>query len=386
MGPLKGVRVLEMSNIGPGPFCGMLLADLGADVLRVDRLAASDLGFAIDPRYDLLNRGKQAVAIDLKNPEGIAAVRELAAKADLLIEGYRPGVMEKLGLGPDVLLGDNPALVYGRMTGWGQAGSYAPMAGHDINYIGAVGALASIGPKDGVPIPPLNLVGDFGGGSLYLAMGLLAALLEARQSGQGQVIDAAMVDGVASLMTMHLGFLQAGIWQNGRGTNSLDGGSPYYRCYRTNDGHFMAVGAIELRFYGILLDRLGLDPATLPDRENPAEWDRLAAVFEAEFARKSRDQWIEVFHGSDACVTPVYDIEEMATSPIARERSLFTPADGVMAPAPAPRFSRTAPDAPTGTRNPSAITHESLTAWGIDAGRIGELAAIGVIPADAPAR
>lgn len=383
MGPLKGVRILEMSNIGPGPFCGMLLADLGADVLRVDRLAASDLGFAIDPRYDLLNRGKQAVAIDLKNLEGIAAVRELAAKADLLIEGYRPGVMEKLGLGPDVLLGDNPALVYGRMTGWGQAGSYSPMAGHDINYIGAVGALASIGPKDGVPVPPLNLVGDFGGGSLYLAMGLLAALLEARQSGQGQVIDAAMVDGVASLMAMHVGFRQAGIWNLERGTNSVDGGAPYYCCYRTSDGKFMAAGPVEHRFYDIMIDKLGLDHADLPDRDDPSCWAELKTIIQARFTTRSREEWTALFRGTDACVTPVYDLDEAQTSKIGRERGLFIEANGIIAPAPAPRFSRTNCSTPSGTVDPARATAASLEAWGIEPARITRLAAAGVIPAAA---
>ena len=239
MGPLSGIRVLEMSNIGPAPFCGMLLADLGADVMRVDRLARGDLGFAMDPRFDTLNRGKQAIAIDLKSSEGLDTVRDLARRADMLIEGYRPGVMEKLGLGPDVLLGDNPRLVYGRMTGWGQKGSLSAMAGHDINYIGIAGALASIGPKGEAPVPPLNLVGDFGGGSLYLAMGLLAALTETMRTGKGQVIDAAMVDGVASLMAMHIGFRQAGIWNLERGTNSVDGGAPYYCCYKTSDDKYM---------------------------------------------------------------------------------------------------------------------------------------------------
>lgn len=381
MGPLHGVRVLEMSNIGPAPFCGMLLSDLGADVLRVDRLATSDLGFAIEPRFDLLNRGKRAAAVDLKHPEGVATVRSLASRADILIEGYRPGVMEKLGLGPDVLLAENPALVYGRMTGWGQQGSYAAMAGHDINYIGIAGALASIGGRDGDPVPPLNLVGDFAGGSLYLAMGLLAAVIEARSSGVGQVIDAAMVDGVSSLMTMHLGFRQAGIWNLDRGSNSVDGGAPYYTCYRTSDGKYMAAGAVELRFYRIMVERLDLDPAALPDREDPANWDRLHTIFQERFSTRTRDEWIAVFHGTDACVTPVYDLDEATSSPVARERGLFLEADGVTAPAPAPRFSKTSLGVPHGTLTPAAVTHASLADWGVDAERLAALAGQNIIPA-----
>jgi alpha-methylacyl-CoA racemase len=277
MGPLTGVRIIEMSNIGPAPFCAMLLADMGAEVLRVSRLATEDLGFAIEPRFDLLNRNKQAVAIDLKAPEGVETVRQLVASADMLLEGFRPGVMERLGLGPDVCTAINPRLVYGRMTGWGQQGAMSHLAGHDINYIAMTGALAAIGPRDGAPVPPLNLVGDFGGGALYLAMGMLAALLEARQSGQGQVIDAAMVDGVASLMAMHLGFRQAGIWENQRGANTVDGGSPYYTTYPTRDGKFMAVGAVEKRFYRLLLDKLELDPDQLPDQNDAARWPELRA-------------------------------------------------------------------------------------------------------------
>lgn len=369
-----------MSNIGPAPFCGMLLADLGADVLRVDRLTRSDLGFDINPKYDTLNRGKDAVAIDLKHPDGIAAVRELASNAELLIEGYRPGVMEKLGLGPDVLLADNPALVYGRMTGWGQEGSYAAMAGHDINYIGMTGALASIGPKGGDPVPPLNLVGDFAGGSLYLAMGLLAALLEARQSGHGQVIDAAMVDGTASLMAMHMGYRQAGIWNNGRGINSVDGGAPYYTCYETRDGKYMAVGPVEHRFYRIMLEKLQLDPQSLPNRDDPLQWDALKNILQAEFGKRTRKEWSDIFDGTDACVTPVYDMDEAITSPIALERSLFSETAGVISPVPAPRFSRTNADQPGGTLDPLQVTKSALQNWGLEEERIAQLAVDGVIP------
>ena len=379
MGPLAGIRVLEMSNIGPGPFCGMLLADLGASVLRVDRPVAGDLGLAVDVRFDLLNRGKQAVAIDLKHPDGVQTVRDLAARADLLIEGYRPGVMERLGLGPELLLADNPRLVYGRLTGWGQQGSQSAMAGHDINYLGVTGALASIGAAGGDPVPPLNLVGDFAGGSLYLAMGLLAALVEARSSGRGQVIDAAMVDGVTSMLAMHIGYRAGGIWKLERGSNPVDGGAPYYTTYRTKDGLFMAAGPVEQRFYKIMVERLGLSLADLPDRENPACWPALRQILQDRFATRTREEWTEAFAGSDACVTPVYDLDEAQTSPIAKERGLFASVDGIPMPAPAPRFSRTVPPSPALATDPASVTRASLQAWGIAEEQIADLARAGVI-------
>ncbi|MCB2050408.1 MAG: CoA transferase [Novosphingobium sp.] len=379
MGPLSGVRVIEMSNIGPAPFCGMLLADLGAEVLRVDRLSRSDLGFSFDPRFDTLNRGKRAIAIDLKSDEGLATVKELASKADILVEGFRPGVMEKLGLGPDVLLTANPRLVYGRMTGWGQEGSFAAMAGHDINYLGMSGALASIGPKDAAPIPPLNLVGDFAGGSLYLVMGLLAAYIEAGQSGKGQVIDAAMVDGVASLMAMHTGFRQAGIWSLERGTNSVDGGAPYYTCYETLDGKYMAVGPVEQRFYKLMIGGLGLDLSELPDRDDPSQWDALKSILQSTFTTKTRSEWTQVFAGTDACVTPVYDLDEAPDSVLAQERNLFDRVEGIMTPSVAPRFSRTATARPGATVDPVADTHDALISWGIDATRVQDLETQGIV-------
>lgn len=379
MGPLSGIRVIEMSNIGPAPFCGMLLADLGAEVLRVDRPARTDLGFEFDSRYDIPNRGKRAIAIDLKSPDGIATVRKLSRRADMLIEGFRPGVMEKLGLGPDVLMADNAALVYGRMTGWGQSGDLSSMAGHDINYIGVAGALASIGPKDGDPVPPLNLVGDFAGGSLYLAFGLLAALMETQKSGKGQVVDAAMVDGVSSLMAMHIGFRQAGIWNIDRGTNSVDGGAPYYRCYRTSDGKYMAAGCVEERFYRIMIDRLGLDPATLPNRHDQDSWSSLTEILQNAFATRTRDEWTAIFIGTDACVTPVYDMDEAPSTSIAQERGLFQTANGVTAPSPAPRFSRTQAGRPGATVEPAADTRGALADWGVDVDEIDRLEANGVI-------
>ncbi len=365
MGPLTGVRIVEMSNIGPAPFCAMLLADLGADVLRVSRLATVDLGFEMEPRFDLLNRNKQAAAIDLKAPEGVETVKQLIATADMLIEGFRPGVMERLGLGPEVCAAINPRLVYGRMTGWGQQGSMSHLAGHDINYIAMTGALAAIGPKDGSPAVPLNLIGDFGGGSLYLAMGMLAALVEARQSGQGQVIDAAMVDGITSLMAMHLGLRQAGIWENKRGSNAVDGGSPYYTTYPTSDGKFIAVGAVERRFYRLLLDKLELDPAQLPDQNDKERWPELHAILASKFAARTRSEWAGIFADSDACVTPVLDMDECLSHPFTKERGLYEVHEGVTAPAPAPRFSRTQTSVRGPTVDPVAGTRDALLAWGI---------------------
>ena len=380
MGPLSGVRIVEMSNIGPAPFCGMLLADLGAEVVSVQRLSTSDLGFEIDRRYDLLNRSKQAVAIDLKSPEGVEVVKDMVAKADILIEGFRPGVMERLGLGPDVCLGLNPRLVYGRMTGWGQEGPLAQTAGHDINYIALAGALAAIGPKGGAPAVPLNLVGDFAGGSLYLAMGLLAALQETRRSGEGQVVDAAMVDGVASLMAMHMGYRQANFWNLERGTNSVDGGAPWYTTYPTKDGRWMAVGAVEKRFYGEFIDKLGLDPKVLPGQYDEKRWNELRAILEAEFLKKTRAEWEQVFAGSDACVSPVLDMDEAPLHPAAQARGTYLHLGGVTEPAPAPRFSRTAAVVRNPPPDPREVTAATLSEWGIDRERIERLEQAGVLP------
>lgn len=386
MGPLRGIKIVEMAGLGPAPFCAMLLAELGADVIRIDRLASADLGFAIDIRFDLLNRSKRAVAVDIKTQQGVELVKELVAKADMLIEGFRPGVMERLGLGPDVCHALNPRLVYGRMTGWGQEGPMTNQAGHDINYIALSGALHTIGPKGGPPLPAMNLIGDFAGGSLYLAMGLLAALHEARASGQGQVIDAAMVDGVASLMGMVYGFRQAGIWRNERGSNPVDGGAPFYTTYETCDGKWMAVGAIEKRFYAEFVQRLGLSLEALPSRDDQANWDALRARFAAVFATKTRDEWAEVFAEGDACVSPVLDMDECLTHPLFVTRGDFVESAGVTGPAPAPKFSRT----PGSVRNPPldarADTKDALLLWGFPQSRIAELAASGVIAPEAGGR
>lgn len=381
MGPLKGVRIVEMAGIGPAPFCGMLLADLGAEVIRIDRLTASDLGFDVDVKYDLLNRSKRAVAVNLKSPQGIATVLKLVRDADILLEGFRPGVMERLGLGPEQCHAVNPRLVYGRMTGWGQNGPMKSLAGHDINYIALGGALHAIGPKDGAPIPPLNLVGDFGGGSLYLAMGVLAAMHEAKNSGLGQVIDAAMVDGTASLMTMMIGYLQAGIWKNERGSNATDGAAPYYTTYQTKDGKYIAVGAIEARFYAELVKRLGLSDAGLPEQEDRARWGELRGRFADVFKTKTRDEWASIFAEGDSCVTPVLDMVECMTHPHLAERQIFVRNNGIDEPAPAPKFSRTPGAIKNPPLDPLKDTHGALQAWGFSTSELSELAAAGVIAA-----
>jgi alpha-methylacyl-CoA racemase len=382
MGPLAGVRIVEMAGIGPAPFCGMLLAELGADVLRVDRLAAAvDLGIDVERRFDLPNRSKRAIAVDLKRAEGVALVRRLVGSADALIEGFRPGVMERLGLGPDVCLAANPQLVFGRMTGWGQEGPLSQRVGHDINYIAMAGALDAIGTADDGPLPPLNLVGDFGGGALYLAMGLLAGIIEARSSGRGQVVDAAMVDGAASLMAMFHGFRQAGLWRAERQANVLDGGAPYYATYRTRDGRFVAVGAIEKRFYAALVQGLGLDPAILPAQDDRGRWHELRETFAAVFATRTRDEWAAHFAAGDACVSPVLTMEESLANPMAQARGMAAVTDGVVGPGAAPRFSRTPGGVRHGPLDPRTDTYGALGSWGVDDKTLAELARIGVIPA-----
>jgi alpha-methylacyl-CoA racemase len=339
-GPLAGVRVLEMAGIGPGPFCGMLLADMGADVLRVDRIEAADLGVGqLDPKFDITGRGRRSVALDLKRAESAAIVLSIVEKADALIEGFRPGVMERLGLGPEPCLGRNPRLVYGRMTGWGQSGPLADAAGHDINYIALSGALHAIG-RD-APVPPLNLVGDYGGGGAYLGFGIACALFEARGSGKGQVVDAAMTDGASSLMAMIYGLLGAGRWQDGRAQNVLDGAAPWYDVYETADGKHVAVGAIEGRFYAELVRRLGLDAENLPKQHDRARWPELRAAFAAAFERRTRDEWARELEGTDACFAPVLSMEEAPRHRHNSARETFVEVAGVPQPAPAPRFSRT---------------------------------------------
>ncbi|GAA4885967.1 CaiB/BaiF CoA-transferase family protein [Saccharopolyspora cebuensis] len=359
-GPLAGIKVVELAGIGPAPFCAMLLADLGADVVRVDRPGAGS------DRHDLLNRGKRSVVVDLKQERGAAAVRALAARADVLLEGLRPGVAERLGVGPRDCTRDNPALVYGRMTGWGQDGPLASTAGHDVDYIALTGMLHAIGREGGPPQVPANLLGDFGGGALYLAVGVLAALLEARGSGRGQVVDAAIVDGAAHLGSMLFGFLAAGGWSTRRGTNLLDTGAPHYDVYETADGEHVAVGALEPQFYAALLDGLGLT-GEVPDRDDPANWPALRERFAAEFRRRTRDEWAQVFAGTDACVAPVLSMTEAADHPHVAARGTLTERDGVRQPAAAPRFSRT-PNAPPGpVAAPGAHAAEVARDWDVPA-------------------
>ena len=356
MGPLAGVRVVEVGGIGPGPFCGMLLADLGADVVRIERPGGGGAGLPLAYQFDLLNRGKRSVALELKTPEGLGAALRLIERADALIEGFRPGVMERLGLGPEPCFARNPRLVYGRMTGWGQEGPLAERAGHDIAYIALTGVLHAIGRPDGPPAIPLNLVGDFAGGSLYLAMGLLAGLVEARSSGRGQVVDAAIVDGVASLTAYVFGLMPPGLWRDRRGANVLDGGCPWYDVYETSDGGYMAVGPIEAKFYQEFVDRLGIAGPDLPGQWDLGRWRDLRARIAARFRERTRAEWELAFEGSDACVAPVLSFAETQAHPHVRARGTFVEVDGITQPVPAPRFSRTpstvrhGPPAPGSTR------------------------------------
>ncbi|MGV9349126.1 CaiB/BaiF CoA transferase family protein [Streptomyces spiralis] len=359
-GPLTGVRVVELAGIGPGPFAAMLLADLGADVVRVDRPGGAGLG--IDPAHDLTNRNKRSVIVDLKAPDGPARVLDLAARADVLIEGYRPGVAERLGVGPEDCHARNPRLVYGRMTGWGQDGPLAARAGHDIAYIAVTGTLGMIGEADGPPAVPVNLLGDYAGGSLYLVVGVLAALHHARATGTGQVVDAAIVDGAAHLSTMIHGMLAAGGWQDRRGSNLLDGGCPYYGTYETSDGGHMAVGALEQRFYDEFLRLLGL--ADLAGAHGDiTRWDELRKAVADRFRSRTRQEWTTVFEGSDACVAPVLSLREAPRHPHLAARATFTEHAGLTQPAPAPRFSATPTAVRTGPALPGADTADVARDW-----------------------
>lgn len=363
-GPLTGVRVVELAGIGPGPFAAMLLADLGADVIRIDRPGPSALPVPMPPEADILRRGRPSVALDLKHPDGLAALLALVERADVLIEGYRPGVAERLGLGPDECLARNPRLVYGRMTGWGQDGPLAQRAGHDSGYIAITGALAAIGRAGGPPQLPLNLVGDFGGGGMYLVVGILAALLEARVSGMGQVVDAAIVDGTAHLSSMIVGMVSGGAWSSERGTNFLDSGVPFYDVYETKDGGWMAVGPLEQPFYDELLLRLGLTEVA-PNRLDPSEWPALRALLTETFLARTRDEWAECFFDSDACVAPILSFEEAPQHPHLKARGTYVDHEGVIQPAPAPRFSRTPGALTTPPPKPGSDTRAALTAWGL---------------------
>ena len=341
MGPLAGIRVLEFEAIGPGPFAGMLLADLGADVLVVDRPADSELGLKRERWYDVMMRGKRSVTLDLKSPTAKETALALLEKADALIEGFRPGVMERLGLGPEAALARNPRLVYGRMTGWGQDGPLAARAGHDINYIALAGVLHAFGRHGAAPVPPLNLVGDFGGGGMLLALGIACALLEAGRSGKGQVVDAAMVEGASLLAAMFHGFLKVNQWSETRGANILDTGAPWYDVYETRDGKYVAIGAIEAKFYEELVSRLNLDKQALPGQYERERWPELREIFRKTFRSRTREEWCRLFEGSDACFAPVLTFSEARQHPHSAARNGFVEVGGVEQPAPAPRFSRT---------------------------------------------
>ena len=374
-GPLSGIRVLELESIGPAPFAGMLLADMGADVLVIDRPATTDLGLKRERWYDVMMRGKRSVTLDLKSKEAKEAALQLASKADALIEGMRPGVMERLGLGPDEVLKRNPRLVYGRMTGWGQDGPLAPRAGHDINYIALAGVLHAFGRKGEAPVPPLNLIGDFGGGGMLLGFGVACALVEAARSGRGQMVDAAMVEGASLLAAMFAGFLKAGSWSEARGENILDTGAPWYNVYQTKDGKHVSIGSIETRFYEELLQKLGVPDLGQHDRKR---WPEMRALFETTFRSKSRDEWCKVFEGSDACFAPVLSWSEARADAHNRTRKSFLEVSGVEQPAPAPRFSRT----PGAVRRAPPERGEggaaALAEWGFDKKQIENLGKLGL--------
>jgi alpha-methylacyl-CoA racemase len=374
MGPLSGLRVLEIASLAPGPFACTLLADLGAEVLRVDRSASSSPA-PVDP----LSRTRRSVAVNLKAPGGAALVRRLVVRADVLIEGFRPGVMERLGLGPEACLAENPRLVYGRMTGWGQDGPLAARPGHDINYIGLAGILEPLGRAGERPHAPMNLIGDFGGGGMLLAVGVLAALFERSISGLGQVVDAAMIDGASLLAASFLGMRRHPSWSDHRGSNLLDGGAPFYDTYQTSDGGWMAVGAIEPAFYASLIVGLGLRKDDLPERMRRANWDELRNRFAVAFKQKTRDEWSEIFERVDACVTPVLTPDEAPAHPHHRARASFVEVDEMVQPAPAPRFGRTPAAPPSGAPRAGEHTDRALLDWGIDASSIAELQAAGVV-------
>jgi len=369
MGPLAGVKVVEFAGIGPGPMCAMLLADLGADVLRVDRIDPAPVKF----RSNILNRNRPSISLDLKHPDGKKAALRLVGEADALIEGFRPGVMERLGLGPEVCLERNPRVVYGRMTGWGQEGPLAMAAGHDINYIALTGALHSIGPKDGPPSPPLNVIGDFGGGALYLALGVVSAIVNAMRTGKGQVLDVAMVDGAASLITAAYGLRSIGVWKDQRGSNSLDGGAHYYGAYETKDGKYISLASIEPQFYAELLQRLGLRKEDLPDQLDREEWPAMRTRLEGIFRQKTRDEWCDVLEGTDVCFAPVLTLGEAPDNPHNKARNAFVEFEGVMQPAPAPRFSATPLELRSGPPAPGANTSDALGAWGFSRQEVASL-------------
>lgn len=377
MGPLTGLKIIELGSIGPGPMCAMLLADLGATVLRIERKEPSGLGVPRPARFDLLLRNRPQLPLDLKQPAVVDLLLKLVGRSDVIMEGFRPGVTERLGIGPATCLARNPQLIYGRMTGWGQDGPFAQTVGHDINYIALTGALHAIGRAGQPPVPPVNLLADFGGGALYLALGILAALYEVRTSGKGQVVDAAMVDGVASLMTQPHGNFAAGIMANARGTNAIDSGAPFYDVYECADGKWIALGAVEKKFYAIALGVLGLEPL-LPGQWNRERWPEAKAKIAAKIVTKTRDQWCTAFAGTESCFAPVLAIDEAPAHPHLRERGTYVEVDGVVQPAPAPRFSRSIPPTPRPAQPWAAAAAEEILQPWLDATEVRNLRDSGV--------
>lgn len=369
MGPLKGIRVLEMAGIGPGPFCAMMLSDMGAEVIRIDRLSQKGGGH----RANVLNRGRRSIALDLKNPAAVETVLRLIEQADILIEGFRPGVMERLGLGPELCLQKNPKLVFGRMTGWGQTGPLSQAAGHDINYISIAGALGAMGYDDRPPAPPLNLVGDFGGGAMYLLTGVLAALLERNNSGKGQIIDAAMTDGTASLLSPFFGLMAMNMWTTDREANKLDGGAHYYGSYECSDGKYISIGSIEPQFYALLLEKCEIEDEEFQAQQDQAHWPALREKLSLLFKTKSRDQWCDIMEGSDVCFAPILDLGEAPSHPHNKARDTYINYEGVTQPAPAPRFSRTQSE----IQSPAAMVGEHSDAilkdWGFSETEVAAL-------------
>lgn len=376
MGPLEGIKIIEIAGIGPGPFCGMMLADMGAEVIRIDR-AGGGLGGAIP--NDIMNRNRRSVAVNLKSPEGAETVLKLCENADAIFEGFRPGVAERLGIGPDACLKRNPKIVYGRMTGWGQDGPMAQAAGHDINYISLSGALHAIGRKGESPVPPLNLVGDFGGGGMYLAFGMVCALLEAQKSGKGQVVDAAMVDGSASLMSMFFTFKNMGMFNEERGTNMLDGAAHFYDTYETKDGKWVSIGSIEPQFYKLLIEKANLDATKFAPQMVVDKWPELKAELREVFLSKTRDEWCEIMEGTDVCFAPILSISEAVEHPHNKARQTFVEVDGITQPAPAPRFSRSKPEIRNNARLAGQDTMGVLSSWGFSTEEIDTLKDKGAI-------
>ena len=375
MGPLTGIRVVEMAGIGPGPFTAMMLSDLGAEVIRVDRLSSTGIGH----RANVLNRGRKSIAVDLKNPRGVETTLRLIEQADVVLEGFRPGVMERLGLGPEKCLSVNPRLIFGRMTGWGQTGPLSQAAGHDINYISIAGALGAMGYADRPPAPPLNLVGDFGGGAMYLLTGILAALVERATSEQGQIIDAAMSDGTASLLSPFFGLMAMNMWTTDRFSNRLDGGAFYYGSYECSDGKYISIGSLEPQFYALLLEKAEITDPEFQDQLDEAAWPAKREKLIQLFKTKTRQQWCDLMEGTDVCFAPVLDLKEAPNHPHNIDRKTFVELDGVIQPAPAPRFSRTQGE----IQGPAAMagehTREVLSAWNFTDQEIGELQAAGAI-------